>query len=87
MSIDCVEVIMGALNMLDYPDITLPALFLVKNITTNIHADYITDINDHGCVDNVIKSIARYPNNNKIVATAFACLPNLVAKRGIFHID
>lgn len=81
VSIDCVEVIMGALNMLDYPDITLPALFLVKNITTNIHADYITDINDHGCIDNVIKSIARYPNNNKIVAVAFACLPNLVAKR------
>jgi len=81
VSIDCVEVIMGALNMLDYPDVTLPALFLVKNITTNIHTDFITDINDHGCVDNVIKSIARYPTYQKIIATSFAVLPNLVAKR------
>lgn len=34
VSIDCVEVIMGALNMLDYPDITLPALFLVREMTS-----------------------------------------------------
>jgi len=81
VSIDCVEVVMGALNMLNYSDIALPALYLVKNITTNIHVDYITDINDHNCVENVIKSIARFPESKKIVATAFSILPNLVAKR------